>query len=138
MTFPLSTAASFVDADLFGPHFSGPTWRPWLGFLATFGGEAVILAPDLAELAAGCAGRADLANLASPRETLVIAGRRGGKTRIAAMLATWPHRSSMALAPGTGRGRDGGSDRCGSQQAKVAFRYIKALVAEMPPSAGCW
>ena len=134
MTFPLSAVEAFTDADLFGPHFSGESWRPWQAFLATFGGEVATLAPDLASLAAQCTDRADLTTAPIFREAWVIAGRRSGKTRIAAMLAAWAAcfvAWKQHLAPGeVATVAVIAADRI---QARVAFRYIKALIVGTPP-----
>lgn len=134
MTFPITSAEAFTDPDLFGPHFAGDTWKPWSAFLATLGGEAATLPPDLAALASSCTERTDLATTPAFRELWCIAGRRSGKTRIAAMLATWAACFvdwRAHLAPGElATVAVIAADR---SQAKVAFRYIRALVAETPP-----
>ena len=134
MTFPLSAADAFTDPDLFGPHFAGASWRRWSSFLATFGGDTASLDPDLAQVAASCTERGDLATLRQAREAWVIAGRRSGKSRVAAMLATWAACFAdwrAHLAPGEiAVVAVVAADR---QQARVLFRYIRALILETPP-----
>lgn len=75
MTFPISAAEAFADPNLFGAHFRGETWLPWLSFLKVFGGEAATLPPDLAQLAASCTDRADLGGVQRFGECWVIARR---------------------------------------------------------------
>ena len=79
------------DPALFGPHFRGDTWEPWRAFLAALFGL------PMSEHQTGRLppphGPPDPAG-DSVHEAALICGRRGGKSRvlalIAAYLATFP------------------------------------------------
>jgi hypothetical protein len=74
------------DAALFKPHFRGNTWQSWRTFLASLFG----LAMDEAGLALY---RAHTARVDPPatafKETALIIGRRGGKSRVLALIAVF-------------------------------------------------
>ena len=88
------------DPALFAPHFRGDTWGPWRAFLAAL----FALPMDDAQLALyrTHTGRQEPPTAAFGEAALVI-GRRGGKSRVLALIATFlatfrdyaPH-----LAPG--------------------------------------
>jgi len=118
------------DAALFAPFFKGDSWKPWMVALkAIFG-----LAMDDAETALFVqhTGREAPPSVQS-REAWFIVGRRGGKSRIAALIAVFLacFRSYKdVLAPG---------ERgvvmliaCDRQQAKVLIRYIAAFLKAVP------
>jgi hypothetical protein len=74
------------DPSLFGPHFCGPSWIAWRAFLtAAFG-----LPMDDAsrELFRQCTGRAAV-RTGSISEAALIVGRRGGKSRVLALIAVY-------------------------------------------------
>ncbi len=101
------------------------SWAPWWAFL-----KAVLALPlTEAELAVfrACTGR-DTPPAGPPAESFVIVGRRGGKSRIAAFVATYlaVRRDYRALLADGERGVVPviAADRA---QARVVLRYIKAL-----------
>lgn len=119
----------FMDApELTGGAFAGESWRPWRSVLAAAYGLPV---PDAATFTHLAGGRE--APSAPVRELHAIAGRRGGKTQIAAMtgvyVATVGARVSGlldCLAPGE-RGVVAlvAVDR---RQARVALDYVRGVV----------
>jgi len=120
------------DPALFGPWFEDrASWRAWEAFLAalfglTFDGE------DAAALFATRTGRT--ASLSAPaREGWVIVGRRGGKSRIAALVAVYLacFRDYRAhLAPGeVGTLAVIAADR---RQARTVMRYIVGFLDGVP------
>jgi hypothetical protein len=73
---------------LAGAEFSGLTWATWRIIARLIDGDAHLLNADEREIALKLTGRGVLPTLA-PREVFVGAGRRGGKSRFGAMVATW-------------------------------------------------
>lgn len=120
---------SLDDPNLFQPHFP-PSWAPWRAFLA-----AVYASPLDGEgltLYQRCTGRETPPERAA-REVWAIVGRRGGKSRIASLLAVW---TAVATdwRPFLAAGEKAtvavvAADR---QQARVAFRYITGLIDAVP------
>ena len=88
------------DPALFAPHFRGGTWKPWRAFLAAL--FALPMDDDALALYRAHTGRVE-PPAAPSREAALVIGRRGGKSRILALIATYlatfrdytPH-----LAPG--------------------------------------
>lgn len=74
------------DPRLFGSLFQGLTWFAWQAFLAAVFG--LLTSDKEAALIRRCTGRKTLP-AKQAREAWVIVGRRGGKSRIAAMLAVF-------------------------------------------------
>ncbi len=115
------------DPNLFGRHFPGPTWSAWRVVLrAIFG---LPLLPGEFELYRECTGRGEPP--AGPaREAWLVVGRRGGKSRIAALVAVFLavfRDYSDLLAPGErGTVMILAADRL---QARTVLRYVKALLA---------
>lgn len=115
---------------LFGRHFDGPSWEPWRAFLAALFG----LPLSAAQLAVyrRCTGRESARMHPVPREAWVIAGRRGGKSRIAALVAVWLATKNYdgVLAPGE-RGTLPiiAADR---RQARSVLRYVNGLLDGSP------
>lgn len=115
------------DPRLCGPSFPGATWRPWQAALAAIFGLPVPASERA--LVETCTGRADLHGGGAPMaEAWLAVGRRGGKSEVAALIAVYlacfrQHR----LAPGE-RGvlQVIAADR---RQARVVFRYIKAMLS---------
>ncbi|HUK37140.1 MAG TPA: terminase family protein [Vicinamibacterales bacterium] len=103
--------------------FAGDTWLAWDVFLAAIFG--LPMGDAHAAIFRRCTGRQTLPT-SSAREAWMIVGRRGGKSRIAALLAAFVaafkrHR----LAPGErGVVMIIAADR---RQARVVFRYVRAL-----------
>ena len=123
----LQTAA---DPDLLGPHFKGDTWRAWWAFLAALFGLPMDDATRA--LCQHHTGRTDLpARLFT--EAAIIIGRRGGKSRILALIAVFlavtvdvvPH-----LAPGeVATIAIIAADR---KQARSIFRFVLGMLSETP------
>ncbi len=80
--------AFMTNRKLTGPEFSGPTWATWRVIARLIDGDAHLLTAEETELALRLTGRTVLPTVA-PREVFVGAGRRGGKSRFGAMVATW-------------------------------------------------
>lgn len=86
--------------ELFGPFFSHPDWRAWKAFLGALYG--LPLGASLRPIAARHTAR-EAALDAPVREAWMCVGRRGGKSRIAALLATYTacfHDYRPHMAPG--------------------------------------
>src|SRR5688572_210105 len=75
-----------ADPAVFGPFFRGSTWRAWVGLLAAIFGLRV--PDDVTDIVQRCTGRSTLPTQPA-RELWAIIGRRGGKSRIAALLAVY-------------------------------------------------
>jgi hypothetical protein len=114
------------DPDLFGPWFKGPSWAPWFTFL-----RAMFALPlDEAGLALfqQCTGR----SAPSPGgylESSLIIGRRGGKSLILALIATYLG-AFFNWRPYLTGGERGtiviiAADR---RQATVIFKYLRAFL----------
>src|SRR5262245_26757339 len=88
------------DPGLFGRWFAGDTWNAWRAFLAALFGLPI---PETeAELVRRCTGQQQLRE-APAREAWVIVGRRGGKSRVAALVGVFLacfRDYSAVLAPG--------------------------------------
>src|SRR5256885_4060858 len=75
-----------ADQALLGRWFSAEAWTAWRAFLAALFGLAMAEAP--AAIVRACTGRLQLPDVPA-REGWVIVGRRGGKSRIAAVVAVF-------------------------------------------------
>ncbi len=122
----MNILAALDDPALFAPHFRGDTWSAWRAFLAAL----FALTLDDAQLAfyRHHTGRAEVPD-APFREAALICGRRGGKSRILALiavfLATVPDYSDH-LAPGeVATIAVIAADR---RQARGIFRFISGLL----------
>jgi len=119
------------DPKLFAPFFHpSESWRGWQTFLAALFG--LPLDPEELSLYRKHTGRAT-PPLGPAREAWVIVGRRGGKSRMAAMVAVYLacfRDYSAALAPGErGTLMVLAADR---RQARTVFRYIAGLLEGVP------
>jgi len=119
------------DANLFAPWFrKSESWSAWFAFLGAL--FALPMTDDQFDTFRQCTGR-DAAPAAPATEGWLICGRRAGKSFVLALCAVFlatfkdyrPH-----LAPG---------ERatvlviaCDRRQARVIFRYIRALLTEVP------
>lgn len=125
----LSILDLLSDKALFRTLLGTTEWRPWRAFLAALFG----LPPEddtAATLIRQCTGRSTLPSTAA-REAFCIVGRRGGKSRIAALLAVYlACFRRYRLAPGErGVVMVIAADR---KQARVVFRYVLAFLNAVP------
>jgi hypothetical protein len=131
VAYSMTILDAMHDPALFGPWFTGESWDAWGTFLAGLFGLPLATVAD-AERYVQHTGRSVYAVGQLVREAWVIVGRRGGKSRIAALVAVWCacFRDYRAvLAPGERAiVMVLAADR---QQARVCFRYVRALL-EVP------
>jgi hypothetical protein len=118
------------DPELFAPHFRGETWSAWRAFLAAL--FALAMDDDQLVLYRHHTGRTE-APPAPFKEAALICGRRGGKSRVLALiavfLATVPDYSDR-LAPGeVATIAVIAADR---RQARGIFRFISGLLRHTP------
>lgn len=113
------------DPKLFGPFFRGTSWEAWRAFLVAL--FALPPTPAQQALFATCTGRTELPTQPFTEAELVV-GRRGGKSRILALLGVYlgafrdytPH-----LAPGeVATVSIIAADR---KQARTVMRYVNGL-----------
>ena len=119
-----------TDPDVFGRSFQGETWRTWHVFLKAL----FALAHTREELAVYQRHtRRETPPTEPAREAWLVVGRRGGKSRITALVAVFSaffHNYSKMLAPGErGIVMVMAADR---KQARVVFRYISGLIDSVP------
>ncbi len=119
------------DPHLFGPWFKDhATWRAWLVFLKAL--FALPLIDDERDLYARCTGRVHAPEQPATEAWLVV-GRRGGKSFIVALVAVFLacfRDYSAHLSPGErGVVMVIATDR---KQARVIFRYVRALLENVP------
>jgi hypothetical protein len=118
------------DPNLFGRHFKGQSWKAWRVFLAALFAEAPRgggLAPYFA-----CTGRTAWPTLAFSEAALIV-GRRGGKSRVLALIAVFLacfKDYAPYLAPGeVATIAILAADR---SQARVIFRFVIGLLRAVP------
>ncbi len=123
----MTPVEAMTDPALFGREFGGPTWAAWRVLLRLLFGLPPEGEADLALLRA-CTGR-EAWPTSPAREAWIIAGRRAGKSRIAALLAVFlacfrdwrevlaPGERAVVMILATDRG-----------QAGVVFSYVRALL----------
>ena len=122
------------DRDLFAPHFRGDTWQAWRAFLAALFGLPM---DDAAlELYRCHTGRQE--SPAAPfKEAALVIGRRGGKSRVLALIAVFLacFRDYRAhLAPGeVATVAVIAADR---RQARSIFRFALGLLRAVDMLAG--
>jgi hypothetical protein len=121
---------AMLDPNLFGRHFRGKSWIAWKAFVAALGAEAP-RGDDLATYSV-CTGRE--AWPSSPfTEAALIIGRRGGKSRIlaliAAYLATMPDYGPYLAAGEVATVAVLAVDR---NQARVIFRFVLGFLKASP------
>jgi hypothetical protein len=123
---PTTLLDALDDPALFGSVFPSPSWDSWRVFCRALYG--LPMAEDQRALFTRCTGR-QRAPTTPASEAWVIAGRRSGKSRIAAAVAAY----SAALAPTAvlSPGEVGVVLVCAvsREQARVVLDYIKALFA---------
>ena len=115
---------------LFGPFFKGDTWRPWRTFLAAL--FALPMSESEQATYRERTGRTELPTVPFKEATLVV-GRRGGKSRILALVAVYLatfFKYDQYLAPGeVATLAVIAADR---RQARVIFRFITGLFDQVP------
>jgi hypothetical protein len=117
------------DPALFGPFFKGATWRPWRAFLTAL----FALPMDDAQRALYTAhtGRSEPPG-APFKEAALVVGRRGGKSRVLALVATYLatfRDYAPYLAPGeVATVAVIAADR---KQARSIFRFTIGLLREV-------
>ncbi len=127
----LDLVEAIADPHLFGPWFEPRShWRAWLTFLkALFG---LPMAPAEVEVYQRFTG-GTMPPTTAAREAWLVVGRRGGKSRIAALIAVFLacfRDYHSVLAPGErGVVMVLAADR---EQARVVFGYIEALLDQVP------
>ena len=118
------------DPKLFAPHFKGGTWKPWRAFLAAL--FALPMDADALALYQAHTGRTAPPTAAFKEAALVI-GRRGGKSRVLALIAVFlaTFRDYEAhLAPGeVATIAVIAADR---RQARSIFRFALGLLKAVP------
>src|SRR5262249_37852663 len=82
----MNVLEAFADPNLFGPHFRGATWKPGFTLLAALFG--LPLSQEALAIYRRHTGRT-LAPTRPVREAWIIAGRKSGKSRLAAALAVY-------------------------------------------------
>ena len=83
----MNIVEAMEDGELYGPHFAAPTWAPWKGFLKAWSGLGAEMTPEEAALYRQCTGRSALPERPFS-ETVLVCGRRAGKSRILAAIGT--------------------------------------------------
>jgi hypothetical protein len=118
------------DPNLFAPHFRGDSWRPWRAFLAALFG--LPMDADQLALYRAHTGR-ETARTAAFAEAALVIGRRGGKSRVLALIATYLatfRDYEPFLAPGeVATIAVIAADR---KQARSIFRFIIGLMTAVP------
>jgi hypothetical protein len=118
------------DEHLFAPHFTGESWSAWKGFLAAL---FALSAPyGTIEAYGACTGRSKPPG-APFTEAALIVGRRGGKSRILALVAVYlaVFRDYVPyLAPG--EVATIAVLAANRPQARSIFRYISGILKAVP------
>ena len=121
------------DPRLFAPHFRGGSWTAWRAFLAAL--FALPMDDAALDLYRICTGR-DVAPAAPFSEAELVVGRRGGKSRVLALIATYLatfRDYAPYLAPGeVATVAIIAADR---RQARSIFRYTLGLLTTVPTLA---
>ena len=119
---------AFLDSNLLGAGLDDvSTWKPWLSVLkATYG---LRLTEDEQGFFASVSGARE-APTAPVSELWAVIGRRSGKSRVAAAIATWTALQDHRLAPGeTGHVLCLSASRA---QARTIFRYCLGFLEGAP------
>jgi len=120
------------DPALFGPWFKGDSWTAWRAFLAALFGLPMPTS-DCVDAYFKHTGRSVYTPGAPTREAWLAVGRRGGKSRIAALLAVYVacfRTYDVVLAPGeVGTLPVIAADR---RQARTIMRYIVGFLDAVP------
>lgn len=118
------------DVNLFAPHFKGPSWAGWKAMLGAL--FALPMNDDAFATYRACTGRSVAPETAFTEAALIV-GRRGGKSRVLALIATYlatfrdytPH-----LAPG--EVATIAILAANRSQARSIFRYVSGLLKAVP------
>jgi hypothetical protein len=127
---PMTLAEALRDPSLFGRFFRNKSWRAWKVFLAALFAE--IPTGDDLETWRACTGRATWPAGPSTEAALIV-GRRGGKSRVLALVAVYLATMkdyAPYLAPGEMATLSIlAADR---SQARVIFRFVIGLLKPVP------
>jgi hypothetical protein len=130
----VSILDALADPQLFGAAFQGDSWRPWRAPSPRSSG-----CPWRGQLDVfrGCSGRRDAPTRAA-REAWCIAGRRGGKSRIAAAVAVYlaAFRTIVAFSPAARATCISISDRP-TTSARPSSASRRASVCHWPRPSSC-
>ena len=126
----ISLTEALEHPDLFAPSFRGSSWGPWKAFIATLFGEPLVF--EALALYRHHTERTE-PPVGAFREAAMVCGRRGGKTRVLALLAVYLgcfRDYTPYLAPGeTPVIAVIAANRT---QARVLLRYIAGLLRAVP------
>lgn len=126
---PATILAALADSTLFAPLFVGESWQPWRVALAALFGLPIRRGDDLA-LFQRCTGRKAPPSHQA-REGWFVVGRRGGKSRVMALVAVYlaTFRGYRLTAGERGVVMLIAADR---RQARVLRRYVGGIVRAVP------
>ena len=130
MTDDLDILAALDDRELFAPHFKGASWTAWRAFLRAL--FALPLSEPEAAIYGACSGRTE-APAAPFTEAALIVGRRGGKSRVLALIAVFLatlRQYDEYLAPG--EVATVAVLAANRAQARSIFRYVAGLLKAVP------
>ncbi|UWU88170.1 hypothetical protein N2605_17515 [Bradyrhizobium yuanmingense] len=127
----LTLLDAIADPKLFKPFFKNPaSWIAWRAFIAAAFG--LPMSGEELAIYRACTGRKD-APTQQMRELVLVIGRRGGKSRILALIAVWLacfHDYRQYLDEGElGVVQVLAADK---EQARVIFRYVKGFIKKVP------
>ncbi len=117
------------DPSLFGPHFRGPSWAAWRSFLRALFALPADMPSEAFKAATGRASQP----IAPFTEAALIVGRRGGKSRILALIAVYLacfRDYAHHLAPG--EVATIAVLAANRPQARSIFRYISGILKAVP------
>ena len=123
-------AQALDDPELFAPHFRGPSWDAWRAFIAAL--FAASMTDGQLAIYQAHTGRTVAPTTAFTEAALVV-GRRGGKSRVLALVA-------VALAVlrsydehlSAGEVATVGVLASTTKQGRSIFRYVSGLLKEIP------
>lgn len=130
---PITLLAALADNKLFASHFRGSSWNGWKAFLAALTSEP--MGDGAFELYKRCTGRQE-PPIAAFSEACLVVGRRGGKSRVLALIATYLATFkdySPYLAPG--EVATVGVLAANRAQARSIFRFVSGLLKAVPQLA---
>lgn len=127
----LTLLDAIADPKLFKPFFKDPaSWNAWRAFIAAAFG--LPMSGEELAIYRACTGRKD-APTQQMRELVLVIGRRGGKSRILALIAVWLacfHDYRQSLDEGEpGVVQVLAADK---EQARVILRYVKGFIKKVP------